>query len=171
MNVLAVANYFLDLADRDAIPVNQLKLQKLVYIAHGWHLAITNRPLFDDEIVAWPHGPVIPKLYHEFKHCGDEEILTRGFEYRPELDEVHEFSLNSDDSNLTVDQLLETTRILNRVWEQYHRFTDSQLSQMTHQQNTPWYEIAKNKTRTEFKNLPIHNEMIQQHYSKLATTG
>jgi len=40
-----VANYFLDLADRDHVFVSPLKLQKLVYLAHGWSLALRGRPL------------------------------------------------------------------------------------------------------------------------------
>lgn len=41
-----VANFFLDRAEEEGFPLTQLKLMKLVYIAYGWHLAITGEALF-----------------------------------------------------------------------------------------------------------------------------
>lgn len=68
----AVANHLLDfgLTRKNEIP--PLKMQKLVYISHGWHLALSDgKPLVSDEYVeAWPYGPVFPSVYHEFKHYG-----------------------------------------------------------------------------------------------------
>jgi len=62
----AVANYFLDLGLRESIPITPLKLQKLVYFAHGWYLGFTGEPLLNEGIQAWEYGPVIPSLYHDF---------------------------------------------------------------------------------------------------------
>jgi len=44
-----------------------MKLQKLVYYAHGWHLALNNEPLIDEQVECWQYGPVISSLFHEFK--------------------------------------------------------------------------------------------------------
>ena len=63
----AVANEFLHLAHRDDRPITPLKMQKLVYFAHGWHLAITGAPLISEPIQAWQYGPVISSLYQIFK--------------------------------------------------------------------------------------------------------
>ena len=64
-DVRAVANFFLDQAQEEGQKLDHMKLQKLAYIAHGWHLAITGEPLFHERVEAWPYGPVIPDLYHE----------------------------------------------------------------------------------------------------------
>lgn len=57
----AVANYFL--AQYGKHGLNPLKLQKLVYIAHGWNLAVRNQPLVDNELPeAWEYGPVFASL-------------------------------------------------------------------------------------------------------------
>lgn len=75
----AVANYLLDLADASGDPVSPMKLQKLLYYAHGWHLAVTDRPLLNEFVEAWRWGPVIPSIYHEFKEFGDAPIKGTRF--------------------------------------------------------------------------------------------
>src|SRR5450631_518283 len=55
----AVADYFLSLVDEEAgDSLSNLKLQKLVYYAQGFSLALTGKRLFDEAIEAWEHGPV-----------------------------------------------------------------------------------------------------------------
>jgi len=55
---LDVAEYIL----QQKGPVSSMKLQKLVYYAQAWALALQDGPLFEDTIEAWPSGPVIRKL-------------------------------------------------------------------------------------------------------------
>lgn len=47
--------------------LTNLKLQKLLYYAQAWRLALTNEPLVDEDFQAWVHGPVLPSQYHRFK--------------------------------------------------------------------------------------------------------
>ena len=63
-----VADYFLVQQDEDAGDlISNMKLQKLLYYAQGYFLAIANEPLFHERIYAWTHGPVVPKVYHKYK--------------------------------------------------------------------------------------------------------
>ena len=71
---LAVANFFIEKSKASGVPVDPLKLQKLIYFAHGWHLAVTGEPLLDENVEAWPYGPVVPTVYHEFKKDGNSTI-------------------------------------------------------------------------------------------------
>jgi uncharacterized phage-associated protein len=51
--------------------VTNLRLQRLLYYAQGWHLALHGEPAFDDRIEAWLNGPVVPDVYRKyllFKH-------------------------------------------------------------------------------------------------------
>ena len=59
---LAIANYYIDKANVEDTPLDHLRLQKLVYLAHGWHLAIHGRPLIEESVEAWKYGPVIADL-------------------------------------------------------------------------------------------------------------
>ena len=66
-----VADFFLFKSDPEIGDImSNLKLQKLVYYAQGFHLAMYDTPLFDEEIEAWEHGPVISELYHKYKTHG-----------------------------------------------------------------------------------------------------
>ena len=74
-NSKAVANHFLELAKRDGQTIDPMKIQKLAYYAHGFFLALYDKPLLDDRVEAWKWGPVIPSLYHEFKQYGGGPIV------------------------------------------------------------------------------------------------
>lgn len=67
-----IAKWFLHynnclMKEEDADPMTNLKLQKLLYYAQGCYLALHGKPLFDEEIEAWEHGPVVPGVYQEYK--------------------------------------------------------------------------------------------------------
>jgi uncharacterized phage-associated protein len=67
-SVYDIAKSFLLLDDKnEGEGLTNLKLQKLIYYAQGFHLAIFDKPLFDKEIEAWRHGPVVPELYQAYK--------------------------------------------------------------------------------------------------------
>jgi uncharacterized phage-associated protein len=67
-NAEVVARYFLHIASmvEEATPLTHLQLQKLLYYAQGWCLAMHDRPLFDGAIQAWRHGPVVREVFPKF---------------------------------------------------------------------------------------------------------
>src|SRR4051794_29818552 len=70
-----VADYFLAHVDEESGDnITHLKLQKLLYYAQGFHLAIQGEPLFAEPIEAWEHGPVVCRVYHKVKYCGNRPI-------------------------------------------------------------------------------------------------
>ena len=54
-NALVVANYFIDKAKAEGVSLTPMKLQKLIYMAHGWHLALYDKPLIDEQFQAWDY--------------------------------------------------------------------------------------------------------------------
>lgn len=122
-----VADYFLTLQDNDAgDSITNLKLQKLVYLSQGFHLALFNKPLYGEQIRAWLHGPVIPVLWKKYT---DHE--SAGL---PRPDRI-DLSLFSD----------KTIELLDEIREVFGQFSAWRLRDITHIH--PPYKKAKRNTR------------------------
>lgn len=61
------ADYLIAFSREVGDPLTNLKLQKLLYYAQGWYLALYDVPLFGERIEAWAHGPAVPPVYEDFK--------------------------------------------------------------------------------------------------------
>jgi uncharacterized phage-associated protein len=67
---LEVAKYIIK-----SLPVDNLKLQKLLYYSQAVYLVLHNKePLFMEDIEAWDYGPVVPPVYQMYKQYGFEII-------------------------------------------------------------------------------------------------
>lgn len=53
---------------------SNLELQKLIYVAHMFHLGEEKKPLVYGNFEAWEYGPVHPELYHFLKIFGARPI-------------------------------------------------------------------------------------------------
>ncbi len=66
-----IADWFLGSIDRGAgDSITHLKLQKLIYYAQAWSLALFKTSLFNEDLQAWVHGPVAPSIYRRFSTSG-----------------------------------------------------------------------------------------------------
>ena len=136
-NVFDVANYFLNYADKDEASgelISNLKLQKLVYYAQGFYLALFEEPLFSEEIEAWPHGPVAPALYHRYKEHGGAPIPAP-----TDFDAKEVF---------TEDQI----ELLDEVYNLYGQFSAWKLRNMTHEE-APWVNNEEHNEVISHKEL------------------
>lgn len=148
----AVANYFLQKSFETGVPLSQLKLLKLVYIAHGWHRGYLSINLINDAVQAWRYGPVIPDLYRKIKHYGRRTIDAP----------VHGFGVAGDSSNPWPTQ--RSQALVDRVWDVYKGFSAIQLSAMTHEAGTPWDETWREAGGDNYSGPIIPNQLIDQHY-------
>lgn len=148
-----VANFFLAKGEDESRPITPLKLLKLVYIAHGWNLALVNERLFDDEIEAWQHGPVIPSLYHEFKHYGKRPIEERASIFDLDSFETETPEIPRSDA--------QTLKILDYVWDAYKGFTGWTLRNKTHASGTPWDKVYEDGKM----GIVIPDEIVKTHYA------
>ena len=155
----AIANHFLDLSEKDGGGITPLQIQKLIYIAHGWHMAFYDEPLVCDEYAeAWDYGPVFPSLYYEFKSFGASPIVGRAkvMEYIEEFDKW--------DSYIPVVRKndLRARIFFNRIWETHKDLTGGQFIELTHIKDSPWYQ-----TRLKHENIinaSIENNVIKEYY-------
>ena len=156
---LSVANYFLKESFKTAVELSPMKLVKLVYISHGWHLGLTGEPLLSEAVEAWKYGPVCPAVYHKFKNYGIAPIRSLAID-----------ALVGDGSKQSIPEVTsdEAKPILDKVWEVYRGFTGLQLSALTHQPDTPWYITWHKNGGKDNQHVVIPNNLIQQHYAAKA---
>lgn len=146
----AIANEFLKLRPG---PINQMWLQKLVYMAHGWNLAINGEPLIEDRVEAWDGGPVFRIIWNHFRDLGrnGKNGLLAAWKGKP-------FKADLSDSEKA---------IIHRVWKRYGEYSGRELSEMTHQEGTPWSNTYFGKGR----NRALDEDDIKQHFTELAIAG
>ncbi|MEN8215986.1 MAG: type II toxin-antitoxin system antitoxin SocA domain-containing protein [Pseudomonadota bacterium] len=120
LNVHNVAKYFLLKGDNEEESgICNLKLQKLLYYAQGFYLALFEQPLFDSKIEAWRHGPVCPEVYHKYKNHG-RNLIPAPPDFNPT-------------SVLSHEQI----EFLDEVYDVFGQFSAWKLRNMTHDE-PPW---------------------------------
>ena len=156
----AIANYFLENRKKFAKkePITQLKLHKLLYFAHGWHLALTGKPLIDETLQAWDYGPVAQSIYHEFKHFRNNEITEQALDLQP----IEGATFRAFAPTVLADDQ-DTRDLLDRVIAVYGKYTASQLSAMTHEDNSPWSIARDNNPGVRFVGIP--NEDLRKYFA------
>jgi uncharacterized phage-associated protein len=147
-----VANFFLEKAEEADAVLTPMKLIKLVYIGYGWYLALVGMRLFNENIEAWQHGPVVPSLYHEFKKFGSNGINTKATAYDLETYTLTEPRIPEGDSTASM--------ILDKVWAAYQQFSGWTLREKTHELGTPWSATYTGEQSSEV----ISDELIKPHF-------
>lgn len=150
-----VANTFLVRArDERVRDVDPLKIQKLVYNFNGWHLATTGDPAVGEKFEAWPKGPVLSSLYHQFKHYRWSPITDLATDIDPITGEQEALVVAASDEGFH--------RLFNIVWDRYKGLSGPELSALTHAKNTPW-----SKARAAGLQY-ISDDEIQAHFVEIA---
>ncbi len=158
---LAIANYFIMKSLDEGVNLTSMKILKLVYIAHGWHLGLNGTALITEGVEAWKYGPVVRKVYTELRDYGNNSVkelttIYKGFKrITPTVEDA------------------DVEKFLDKVWDFYKKYSALQLSSLTHQPNTPW-DIVWNKEGHNSGNAPIPNNYIEEHYKdkiKATTTS
>lgn len=154
----AVGNYVLDLGDSIDVKITQVSLLKIIYFAHGWFLTAFGIPLVKQPIEAWQYGPVIKVVRDAFKEFGKRPITTRAERLDLETGELSRVEpvLNSHDA-----------RFITQVFQAYVGYGAFELSEMTHEKNSPWDNIWNSTESVGRLGLRIRNEEIKQHFDSL----
>ena len=119
-----IADFFLSKGS-----VSPKKLQKLVYYAYSWAMALLTESendepvrIFEEPIEAWVHGPVVASLYDEYRSYGYRDIEKK--------------------ENISFDFGEDLADVLEQVWSIYGGFSGNQLENLTHSED-PWIEARK----------------------------
>lgn len=121
LRAIEAAEYLIWLADKNEDRITNLKLQKLMYYAQGFSLAKLGHLLFDGQIVAWQHGPVVKEMYEYYKAYGSNPLPINPIHPRRYKEQEKE--------------------ILDLIYGLYGQFSGWALRNMTH--NEPLWQNAK----------------------------
>lgn len=116
VSVFSAARY---LCEKSGWGLSNLKLQKILYLAHMVHLGEHHQPLVNERFEAWDYGPVSPELYRQVKTFGSGPIRNV----------FHGFS-NPGDPSIRAS--------LDDVYDQVGHLTAGQLVQITHRSGGAW---------------------------------
>jgi uncharacterized phage-associated protein len=117
-----IARWFINNTDREAGEgITHLKVQKLVYYAQAWFLANFDRPLFEEELEAWTHGPVVRSVYNKYRNTGFVPLEPETPAALPVV----------------------VVPFLERVNSEYAQYSAKKLEQLTHDES-PWLTTRGN---------------------------
>ena len=158
---IAIANEFIELSQGKLSP---MKLQKLVYFAHGWYLAFTGKPLIIEPVGAWKFGPVITQLYHELKRYGYNNVEQPVMEFRFENGngEFHEPRVSDGPDPVENGRALD---LIKQVWDLYGGYTAVKLSNVPHMPGSPWSKTYVDGSKYQV----IPNPVIEDYFKSLQT--
>ena len=128
--------------------VTQMKLQKMLFFAQGYHLSRFGVPLIKETFQAWKYGPVVPNIYQDFKLYGSSPITdTNYLSFSRGFLEVATLDAKAQDA-------------IDYTWEITKNTTASSLSNWTHQPGTPWDKVY-NPIETD---KVIDNGLIKSYF-------
>ncbi|HEV3088301.1 MAG TPA: type II toxin-antitoxin system antitoxin SocA domain-containing protein [Candidatus Elarobacter sp.] len=128
-------------------PMEQLKLQKLLYYCQAGSLAWTDRPLFPDTIEAWANGPVVVSLWKHHRYEGFIEKVPEGEDLKDE----------------------NARRIADSIFEHFGNLKPEQLSDLTREE--PWRDARKQRPSDVRGRVPISVSAMRSYYSEKWNRG
>jgi uncharacterized phage-associated protein len=142
-----VAYYIIAARARQDERLTQLKLQKLLYYAQAWHLGIHGHPLFEEDMEAWVHGPVVPSIRRKYQ--------AHRWSPLPVPAEIPALPISS-------------RTIIDRVLAIYGKMSAYELEHISHSEE-PWVSARHGSAPTERSKNVIAKTVIRRYYERLST--
>lgn len=155
---IRAANGFVRLAmGPDAAPVTRMKLQKLIYIAQGWALALTGKNLVQETFEASSYGPLLRSVHEAFRPCGMSPISMLAKTRVPGKGDVQR--------TVFFKESRQKAALIQRVWEVYGKCDGAELTGMIEMDGSPWLDAVE--TDPGNGSLPrIPNAWIKRYFRK-----
>lgn len=143
-NASDVATYILQEKGR----LSGYQLQKLLYYAQAWCLVVQDRPLFDDEVRAWEHGPVVYSVFS--RHSGKRSVVAS--------------DIGGDPSAVS----LRDRAVIDPVVESYGTLSGDDLESLSHSED-PWADSYNG--RSGLASSVITEDAMRKYYSALSVSS
>ena len=142
-SAVQIADYFIELSlKKTGRGIFLSPLVKLPYIAHGYTLALTEKPLCCESVEVWQYGPVFSSIYYAFKDQPSPKEIPESEGGQPIFTKYEK-------------------RIMEHTFKIYGDLGRIKLSALTHQEGTPWFKAKKEGRQT------IEDKNIKEYYENL----
>jgi uncharacterized phage-associated protein len=152
-----IASYFITFSNSVGDYISNLKLQKLLYYSQAWYLGIKKKQLFQDDFEAWVHGPVIRRIYGNYKCYG----------YNPIVLDKDEGEVETEILNFKKSFGNELTSFLQSIIDEYFGLSAWTLEKLVHQE-APWIFAREGLDDYEPSTNIISKKSMMDYYTKLA---
>lgn len=121
--------------------ITPLALQKMLYFIQGIYMVMFGEPLYEEDCMAWVHGPVYEEVYELFKD----------FKYNPIED--NRFAIFKERFEELSDQ---EKKVIDLVINSFGKYSGKVLETITHNEN-PWKDA-----RSDYEPLQPSREIIDK---------
>lgn len=157
-NPMAIANYLLI---ESKFSLNQIELNKLVYLTYGYFLAIHNKKIFNENFESSIYGPILPSIYNTYKSYNLNNIdnFVNEFGYNESTKQFEKYFETF--KNLDVETTSSIELVVSQVYDNYKQYTMLELIDITNKENSP--------NRIAFKNNEkiLDNNLIFEYYDSM----
>jgi len=154
-NPLSIVKYILFKCAYYGDVITNLKMQKVLYYIHVWHLVLLKKRCFKESFQAWPNGPVLRSVYSKLKIFGSSPINPN-------------FSgLTSEQDVLKLKEYLgaELVKLIDNVYEKYGSKSAFELVSLTHNDQA-WIKARKGLGISDPSKNEILDKDITSYYGK-----
>lgn len=150
----AVANYMIGRALRGPHSISYRKLEQLIYLSAAAYYAVPGNgtKLFREQFEAWPWGPVVPAVYHEFKRYGPAPIRRWSTDYDYRGGDFTTHYVSDDDQRALF--------ALEFTWKRYASEPIDYLRHLTLEHPAPWIRVWRARRGAR---PTIPDKFIRQH--------
>ena len=144
-----LCNWFIQQANAKGLILTPVKLNHLVILADWWHLHRTGAFLINERVEAWPSGPVLPSIYHEYKDQPPYSSIEHPSRRQPPLEEETDI-----------------IPFLEHIWNVYGKYTAQQLGRINTGPSSPWKQSQGRHEQAHRQQ--ITEEHVQAYFKSLA---
>lgn len=146
LNANDVANFFIEVGSyNDNTEMTNARINKLLYFAQGWHLALKGTPLFNEDFEAWDYGPIINSIYQKYK-SHKKGLITK------------------PDDDFSIDDISEDDfEFLSDVFTFYVNDSTYALIKETHKKDSPWERVYACGMNNKINKEDIKNYFIKNN--------